>query len=208
MGRRYHHGDLANALVDAATALAREGGPDAVVLREVARSVGVSPTAAYRHFADHGALLTAVREQCQNALALAMRAQLNALGRHRDPRSAARGRLAAVGRGYLAFAFTEPGLFRTAFSPAGVVPPPSAAAPDDEAAVAAASPYELLSMALDGLVAEHDLPPARRPLAEIAAWAAVHGLAQLVLDGPLASLTDDERAAAVERTLSMVLRGL
>jgi len=208
MGRRYHHGDLANALVDAATALAREGGPDAVVLREVARSVGVSPTAAYRHFADHGALLAAVREQCQNALALVMRAELDALGPHRDPSSAARARLAAVGRGYLAFAFTEPGLFRTAFSPAGVVPPPSAAAPDDEAAVAAAAPYELLSMALDGLVAQHDLPPPRRPLAEIAAWAAVHGLAQLVLDGPLASLTDDERAAAVERTLSMVLRGL
>ena len=39
---RYHHGDLRNALIDAATALAREGGPDAVVLREVARRVGVS----------------------------------------------------------------------------------------------------------------------------------------------------------------------
>ncbi len=178
------------------------------MLREVARGVGVSPTAAYRHFADQRALLAAVREQCQSALALAMRVELDALAPDDDLRRAARARLAAVGRGYLAFAFTQPGLFRTAFSPAGVVPPPSAPAPDDEAAVAAAGPYELLSMALDGLVAQHDLPPARRPLAEIAAWAAVHGLAQLVLDGPLASLTDDERAAAVERTLSMVLRGL
>ena len=46
---RYHHGDLANALTLAATDLAREGGPEAVVLRQAARQVGVSATAAYRH---------------------------------------------------------------------------------------------------------------------------------------------------------------
>src|SRR5579859_1009447 len=66
---RYHHGDLANALTQAAVALAREGGPDAVVLREAARRVGVSPAAAYRHFAAHDDLLYAVKLQAQQALA-------------------------------------------------------------------------------------------------------------------------------------------
>ncbi|MDQ6716487.1 MAG: TetR/AcrR family transcriptional regulator, partial [Actinomycetota bacterium] len=56
---RYHHGDLRRALVLAATSLARAGGPDAVVLREVTRQVGVSANAAYRHFADRDALLEA-----------------------------------------------------------------------------------------------------------------------------------------------------
>ena len=56
----YHHGDLANALAAAAAQLAREGGPDAVVLREAARRVGVSATAAYRHFASHNDLFEEV----------------------------------------------------------------------------------------------------------------------------------------------------
>lgn len=51
---RYHHGDLRNALIEAAVELATEGGPERVVLREAARSVGVSPTAAYRHFGARG----------------------------------------------------------------------------------------------------------------------------------------------------------
>ena len=69
MNRRYHHGDLANALTAAATELARDGGPEAVVLREAARKVGVSATAAYRHFAGHGDLIHAVKELAQERLA-------------------------------------------------------------------------------------------------------------------------------------------
>jgi AcrR family transcriptional regulator len=58
----YHHGDLPNALADAATNLARSGGPEAVVLREAARQVGVSAAAAYRHYVGHGELLAAVKD--------------------------------------------------------------------------------------------------------------------------------------------------
>ena len=55
-GRRsYRHGDLRRALLDAGVALAREGGPDAVVLREATRRAGVVPNAAYRHFAGRQA---------------------------------------------------------------------------------------------------------------------------------------------------------
>ena len=68
----YHHGDLRNALVTQATALARAGGPDAVVLREAARRVGVSPSAAYRHFPNREGLLAAVASRAREALATEM----------------------------------------------------------------------------------------------------------------------------------------
>src|SRR6516165_9120279 len=56
-------GGVRTALVEAGLDLARTGGPDAVVLREVTRQVGVVPNAAYRHFADRDALLAAVRDE-------------------------------------------------------------------------------------------------------------------------------------------------
>ena len=61
----YHHGDLRRALLEAGTDLAREGGPDKVVLREATRRVGVSANAAYRHFADRDALLGEVVSRAQ-----------------------------------------------------------------------------------------------------------------------------------------------
>src|SRR5918912_1423495 len=56
-------GAVRSALVEAGVELARSGGPDAVVLREVTRMVGVVPNAAYRHFADRDALLAAGRDE-------------------------------------------------------------------------------------------------------------------------------------------------
>ena len=58
----YHHGNLRQSLLDHAVELARSGGPDAVVLRDVQRLAGVSNSAAYRHYSDRGALLAAVTE--------------------------------------------------------------------------------------------------------------------------------------------------
>ena len=72
----YHHGDLRNALIDAATALAREGGPDAVVLREAARRVGVSSAAAYHHFANRDQLNQAVKQRALAVLTGRMQAAL------------------------------------------------------------------------------------------------------------------------------------
>jgi AcrR family transcriptional regulator len=60
--RGYHHGDLRNALVAAAAELAAKGGPQSVTIRAAAREVGVTPTAAYRHFAGHEDLLNAAKE--------------------------------------------------------------------------------------------------------------------------------------------------
>src|SRR3954454_5739272 len=62
--RRYHHGNLRTALVDAGVELARTGGPNAVVLRAASREAGVSHNAVYRHFASQEDLLAAVAQGC------------------------------------------------------------------------------------------------------------------------------------------------
>jgi AcrR family transcriptional regulator len=70
--RPYHHGRLREALVDAGVTLAREQGPEAVILRAAARAAGASHNAAYRHFADRDELLRAVCERCMSRLATLM----------------------------------------------------------------------------------------------------------------------------------------
>jgi AcrR family transcriptional regulator len=196
----YHHGDLPNALADAATDLARSGGPEAVVLREAARRVGVSAAAAYRHFSGHGELLQAVKHRAVAALAEAMEEGLNR-GRPRpDPAAEAVRRFRALGSAYIEFALSNPGLFHTAFCR----PAPG----EVRSRIEASRPYQLLAESLDGLVAAGLLDPAKRPLAPIAFWSAVHGLSTLLVDGPLAVLTERERAGAIERTLDILIDGI
>ena len=201
----YRHGDLRRALLEAGTELARAGGPDAVVLREATRRAGVAPSAAYRHFANRGALLDAVCSAAQAALAVAIEAELDGLPNGGAPAEAARARLRAVGAGYLQFAQAEPGLFRTAFSASDNLR--SAASPA-RAGEGGLTPFQLLAAALDGLVEAGVLPRERRPGAEFLAWSAVHGLAMLLIDGPLRGLDRTQAQDAGRRLLDMVERGL
>src|SRR5438876_11800315 len=107
--RRRPRGAVRDGLVAAGLELARAGGPDAVVLREVTRMVGVVPNAAYRHFADRDALLAAVRDAAVKQLAQRMADGMSQV--RAGPRTpvGARLRLRAVGKAYLDFARTEPG---------------------------------------------------------------------------------------------------
>ena len=116
--RAYHHGDLRNALVEAAVAAAQVNGPEAVVVRDMARQVGVSHNAAYRHFASREDLLTAVAEVGLDGLGAAMRQELDATPRRRGAADKARQRLRAIGHAYVSFALAEPGLFRTIWAAA------------------------------------------------------------------------------------------
>ncbi|ESJ22635.1 MULTISPECIES: TetR/AcrR family transcriptional regulator [unclassified Cupriavidus] len=204
----YRHGDLRRALIDAGIALASDGGPDAVVLREATRRAGVVPNAAYRHFANRQALFEAVRAAALSALAVAMETELAAAAEQvdrNDPAARARADLRAIGAGYLKFAQTQTGLFRTAFATPSMVeddPDPAKAGPGG------LNPFQLLGAALDRLVAAGVLPAERRPGAEYLAWSAVHGLALLIIDGPLRHADEAMRIALGERVLAMVEKGL
>jgi AcrR family transcriptional regulator len=197
----YHHGNLPVALADAAVRLAREGGPEAVVLREAARQVGVSPTAAYRHFANHDDLLHAVKERALTDLAERMETEISAGEELADPVADGLRRLRAIGLGYVSYAVAEPGLFRTAFCrtdrPADVAVDPSTT-----------RPFQLLTQVLDSLAEQGKIGPRHRPFAEVAAWATVHGLAILVIDGPLSRVPEDVRKVACARTLDAIIDGI
>lgn len=201
----YRHGDLRQALIDAGLEMAREGGPDAVVLREATRRAGVSPNAAYRHFADRSALVAAVSDAASGEVAAAIEREWDAVVDSLPPVEAARAHLRAVGFGYLRFARDEPGLFRAAFTvPADL---------DDafgraKAGPGGRTPFQLLATALDELVAAGALPAERRSGAELACWSAVHGLAMLVLEGPLRGLPPELGGAAARRVVEMAVRGI
>jgi len=201
----YRHGDLRQALLDAGLDMAREGGPDAVVLREATRRAGVSPNAAYRHFADRTELVEAVSDAAQSLVAGAIEAEWDAVPTRLSAADAAHAHLAAVGRGYLGFARDHPGLFRAAFTVPGDL---ETALDQAKAGPGGRTSFQLLATALDELVAVGALPAERRPGAEFSAWSAVHGLAMLVLEGPLRNLDPEVARAAGSRVIEMVDRGL
>ena len=198
----HHHGDLANALADAATDLARSGGPEAVVLREAARRVGVSAAAAYRHFSGHGELLQAVKRRAIAALAEAMEEGLDRGSPLPDPAAEAVRRFRSLGSAYIGFALSNPGLFQTAFCRSDGVPG------DVRSRIEASRPYQLLAESLDGLVAAGLLDPAKRPLAPIAFWSAVHGLSTLLVDGGLTGPDRGGADGAIQRTLDILIDGI
>lgn len=204
----FRHGDLRRALLDAGVALARQGGPGAIVLREATRRAGVVPNAAYRHFESRQALLEAVRAAALAALARAIEAEIDAAQQLPDPRRRARAAFRGVGLGYLRFARQEPGLFRTAFAARPFDVHERAAQDDAARGASGMDPFELLCHALDGLVQAGVLPAAQRQGAEFMAWSAVHGMAMLQLDGPLRGLGEAPSQALAERLVAMVEQGL
>ncbi len=204
--KTYRHGDLRRALLEAGIALARDGGPAAVTLREATRRAGVAPNAAYRHFASQQALLVAVRASALQAGAKVMEDALATVPVNLSPADRARACLRAVGTGYLRFAKAETGLFRTAFALSDKL---IQATPEwPTAGPSGRNPYELLCDALDQMVQAGALPAAKRPGAEVLAWSAVHGLAMLVLDGPLAVPVGPHFEMFGQRLLNMVEKGL
>ncbi len=203
----YRHGDLRRALLEAGVALAREGGPAAVVLREATRRAGVVPNAAYRHFANRDDLFDAVRGAALGALARAMEREIQRTTRGiTSAAERARAAFKAVGTGYVRFAQTEPGLFRAAF--AAQTYDVANTQRVDYRGDAGRDPFEILCDTLDGLVASGVLAADRRPGAEFLAWSSVHGMAMLALDGPLRRFGKAEIEAMAQRLAEMVEKGL
>lgn len=168
----YHHGDLRAACLKAAMELLAEGDERTVSLRAVARRAGVSPNAPYRHYPDKDALLAAMATQgfhdLRDALAQA------------DAEAAAAGKFVAMAQAYVRFGVRNPALFGLMFGhPCSRNHPQTSAAAAETKAVLA----ERVATAV---------PPAKHESFMIGAWALVHGLASLVMDGKLPG--DDRQA--------------
>lgn len=175
-GRRgYHHGNLREALIEAALALIAAKGPFGFTVAEAARSAGVSPAAPYRHFRDRDELMAEVARRGFERFALDLdRAWNNGLP---DPITA----FERVGRAYLAFARAEPAYYAAMFE-AGV---PAEANPELQAAGERA--FGILRQAAATLAAR--LPEGQRPPALMMAlhvWSMAHGIASLFTRGEAA----------------------
>jgi AcrR family transcriptional regulator len=166
--RGYHHGNLREALVEAALALIAESGPSGFTVAEAARRAGVSPAAPYRHFRDAEALLAEIALRGYERFTAALTLAWN--GGKPDAMRA----FENVGRAYLAFARDDPAfyaaMFETRVDFAGYPPLRETA---DRA-------FAILRDAAERLVA--GLPAGRRPPALMIAlhvWAMAHGIAAL-----------------------------
>ncbi|MBE7189443.1 TetR/AcrR family transcriptional regulator [Jatrophihabitans endophyticus] len=197
----YHHGNLRESLIEAAADVAAAEGPDAVSLREVARTVGVSHNAAYRHFADRDALMRAVAVRAMTRFGELMARRIDEADGSAgdDPVENAYARFAASGRAYVEFAAEHRGLFRTAMTfPFGAIQP----------AEGVPHPYVQLGARLDELVTVGAITPERRAHAEIAACSAVHGFAMLWQDGPFGHAGEADRDRELDEVLRVVRFGV
>jgi AcrR family transcriptional regulator len=191
---RHHHGDLRRALLDAVAEIVQESGPEAVSLRECARRAGVSHSAATPHFGDKRGLMTAFATEKSLRLRAAMEDALAALPEGASPAE----RLAATGRGYMAFARQNPAHFRLMFRTDLIDPEDPAWS---EAARRAREPLDAAMQAVAPGAG------ARALRARIAlAWAGVHGFCTLRAEAPRSDLWHPEpRGAEVEADLLALL---
>jgi AcrR family transcriptional regulator len=186
--RAYHHGNLEESLLNAVDELATKFGLEAVTLRGCAKLVGVSPSSAFRHYADKRALLTSFATRALHQLSDAMTsAETQALHDGSDA-------FHAVGMAYIEFALDKPAFFRAMWREETIYP-------KDANYLAAANE---LSAHLKGGFRDtiEDDDPARFSPHELLAWSSVHGLANLFVDGPVA--TGETKSQKLERANKML----
>lgn len=169
--KSYHHGDLRAALIaEGLKMLAESTAADSVSLRELARRVGVSAPSVYRHFPDKEALLTALAQDGLCQLGASQHAAAAAAG-------GGKAGFAATGRAYVRFALAHPALYRLIFTS-----PLIAAYRQGLSQRAAAFDFLLANVAAQ---TGSDLESPKTRIAAVEAWALVHGLAMLMLDGQI-----------------------
>jgi AcrR family transcriptional regulator len=196
----YHHGNLANALIDEAVrAVTARGGIEAFSMSEVARAVGVDPTAVYRHFRDKADLLGAVARRGFVLMAEAMKRAVE-----RDP--APSRRLRVLGGAYVAFAVANPAHFRIMYGPYGAGRQGHRFEMDGPGGEGG-DPFVMLRSALQELASRGALRvPVKR--AAVSAWSAVHGLASLIVDGAWQPTSARALEIALDDAVDLLLRGL
>ena len=168
----YHHGDLRDALVQAALREAEQGGPEAISIKALAKELGVSQPAPYRHFADRDALLQAVTAEAFR--------QFNAILRAAIDKASKRSKLSRFAQAALEFGLRRNGIYRLMFASRTM----ACSAEDSELRVAA---HETM-----GLLVESFEAPAVGLLCErhaLQVWAALHGVISLAGQGLLTGET-------------------
>lgn len=198
MSKKYHHGDLENALLTAAEQLLEEKGIAGISLREVAKQAGVSHTAPYRHFTDKQALLQALAVIGYRRLAEAME---KAIEQHPDdPLAQLRASLSA----YIDLAAQQPQIDQLMFG--GIFLDVSAMSEDyiRESGRAFEGLLQIIRNGQEkGLYREDDT----LNLA-LAAWSQAHGLASLMNSGQLGPLNEDERQGLIAHMGTILYSGM
>jgi len=166
----YHHGGLETALLDAGIALLKTENLESLSLRQIARQVGVSPTAVYRHFPDKSALLRALA-----AKGFEMLGGLQSAAASAAAPSGPNAAFAASGAAYVRFALENPAIFRLMFTSA---PPKNLFEIPPEHL---SGPLKMLRDNVTAIAPQAASPESQKILA-IRAWSLVHGLAVLALD--------------------------
>lgn len=169
----YHHGDLRQSLIDEGLRMLGERDADSLSLRELARSVGVSATSVYRHFPDKEALMTALALEGLAQLGKAQREASRAVG---DGTAGFK----ETGRAYVRFALANPALFRLIFAS------PTLSRDRVEGDINSEA-HALLQANAAAAAARGG---GEKAVHAVQAWALVHGLAMLMLDGQIPAEDD------------------
>jgi AcrR family transcriptional regulator len=183
--KRYHHGDLRNALIRAGQALLAEEGIAGLDLRKVARAAGVSHAAPYRHFADKQALLAAIAEEGFYQLAEGMDAAIG----HAPATAIAQ--LEQLAHAYVYFALEHPAHMREMFSGLTVK---RAAYPQLHAAAKQA--FQRVVQVIECGQAQGEIGPGAPADLSMVTWAQIHGIAMLLIEDQLPGVKGDDQAIA------------
>lgn len=193
----YHHGNLREALLDQALASLRKHGAADLSLRDLARAIGVSQAAPYRHFPDKDSLLAQLATQGYRELARAMRTALEQVS------AAATSRLQAAGVGYVQFAVTHPEQYRLMFGSYRIDQARHA-----DLLTAASDAYSVLLETVNEGVESGELRNEPVEALTAAAWSIVHGLASLIIDERLNPKASPNVAAIAERVTRLLIDGI
>lgn len=195
--RGYHHGNLRQALIDAALDLIRERGPTGFTLSEAAKQAGVTPAAVYRHFEGRADLIAEAARQGYEIFADLMEHA------YEEGQPSALAAFSATGRAYLAFAREYPGHYIAMFE-SGI----SVNRSPELAAIAGRANAVLEQAAAD--LSQH-IPPEKRPPAAMFSahiWALSHGVVELFARNSPGRASPFPADDLLETGIGIYLRGL